>query len=162
MVPSVLAVYGVLSLFMWTERGSGLHPELQEMSPLLAAVMFATVWSLTAPASRKLASTSGWPRLVAVSGVCLLCAGLLLLWIALANSGGVLLHFLSGALTGLFCPHYVIYFRYTHTHTYPLDYVTNLPKCAYMQIMALFFLSVFRYVVGSLLFAYHDSHNCIL
>ncbi|XP_050498383.1 uncharacterized protein LOC126879418 [Diabrotica virgifera virgifera] len=103
LIPSLRVSFGIFlamsRLQLYTKDDQ--DPKLWDDGFMYAPVLFAAVWAIFDPTSRFLISNSTWPRLVATAGTCLTCAGLLFLWMGLAEYSGGILFPLAGIVCGI-------------------------------------------------------------
>ncbi|XP_057669523.1 uncharacterized protein LOC130901885 isoform X1 [Diorhabda carinulata] len=102
-IPSLTVSLGIFLAF---SRLPGLSkndssPKLWDDTFMYTPILFISSWTIFDPTSRYLISNSTWPRLVATAGTCLTCAGLLFLWMGLAEYTGIILFPLAGIVCGI-------------------------------------------------------------
>ncbi|CAH2005603.1 unnamed protein product [Acanthoscelides obtectus] len=102
LIPSLAVSFGMFLAFSRLPNLSkeDSNPKLWDDRLLYTPLLFIATWTFVDPASRILISTSRWPRLVSVAGTCLTCAGLLFLWMGMAEYGESSLYTLAGLLSG--------------------------------------------------------------
>ncbi|KAK9707846.1 hypothetical protein QE152_g27588 [Popillia japonica] len=98
LIPSLIVGYGILVVFLRLESSGSTYPTLWDNPIIYTPLFFVASWTCADPWIRKLIETSKWPRLVVTSGVCLTCAGLLLIWFAIANGNRTAPWFLAAGL----------------------------------------------------------------
>ncbi|XP_017770159.1 PREDICTED: uncharacterized protein LOC108557928 [Nicrophorus vespilloides] len=101
-LPSIKIAYGLFLMYSTLETTNNINLGLFDNDLILTPIIFFVASTILDPISRKMITNSKWPRLFALSGVCLTCAGILFLWIALDHHGHLarFLYVLSGLSSG--------------------------------------------------------------
>lgn len=100
--PSLLVSYGIFILFLRLENDQSELLLLWDSPFLYAPLFYIATYTFFEPWSLKLITDNRWPKFVAYSGVCLICAGFLILWFAIHKgiSTGILF-VLAGFISGM-------------------------------------------------------------
>ncbi|XP_066143667.1 uncharacterized protein [Euwallacea fornicatus] len=103
LIPSLLVSFGIFLSFsrMKISTMENQDPKLWDHKMLYVPLFFTASWTFFDPSSRQLITYSTWPKLFAVAGVCLTCAGLLFLWMGMTGQNTTWLFVLSGIITGV-------------------------------------------------------------
>ncbi|KAL1488053.1 hypothetical protein ABEB36_015422 [Hypothenemus hampei] len=103
LIPSLVTSFGIFLAFsrMKTDFNRDKDPKLWDHSFLYVPLFFSTAWTLFEPTSRQFIIHSTWPKLFAIAGTCLTCAGLLFVWIGMTGDNGAWLFVAAGSVGGI-------------------------------------------------------------
>ncbi|KAG5886056.1 hypothetical protein JTB14_009505 [Gonioctena quinquepunctata] len=102
LIPSLTVSFGILLAFSRLPNltKNDIDPQVWDDNFIYTPLFFIASWTIIDPTARLLICSSTWPRLVATAGTCLTCAGLLFLWMGIAEYGGNVLFPLAGLVSG--------------------------------------------------------------
>ncbi|CAG9764074.1 unnamed protein product [Ceutorhynchus assimilis] len=103
MIPSLLVSFGLFLAFsrMKSDIIESKDPKLWDHQLLHVPLFFVASWTFFDPTSRKFISQSTWPKLFATAGTCLICSGLLFLWMGMTGANETWLYILAGVVAGI-------------------------------------------------------------